>query len=453
MEFERYQLIYKIDHNKKYIRLLGENFFERNKKCGNIFYNNKKFHLMEKFETCNLKKKELKIDLIFYKIIYNKSFMFKDCDSLTSFQKYNIKDKYHCNRILNTHEVEESLFDYINESDYSENTLYQTLNVIDNNFLEYSSIKEENNIESNTTTLSNIYNNFNLFNKENYGFYALSGMFYNCSSLIYVSGITDWNTILKFVIEGDHRFLFSIEPSNRYTRYVWNNNNVSDMSGIFYNCSSLISLPDISSWYTYTVKNMSTMFYNCSSLISLPDISNWNTSEVTNIGGIFSGCSSLKSIPDISKWHTNNFINMSAIFYNCSSLLSVPDISKWKVSNVNYMSSLFYNCSSLISIPDISKWNTSKVNDMSSLFYKCYSLISLPDISKWKVTNVNDLQAIFFGCSSLISLPDISKWNAENVVNMKEMFCNCFSLLSIPDLSKLKVNHSRNEKNLINNCK
>ena len=275
MEFERYQLVYKIDHNKKYIRLLGEIFFERNKKYGNIFYNHKKFPLMEKFETSNLKKKELKIDLIFYKINYNKSFMFKDCDSLTSFQKYNIKDKYHCNRILNTQEVEESLFDYINESDYSENTLYQTLNVIDNNFLEYSSIKEENNIESKSTTVSNIYNNFNLFNNEKYGFYALSGMFYNCSSLIYVSGITDWNTILKFVInvmDWGRRPIFGYP--NRYRRYVWNNNNnVSDMSGIFYNCSSLISLPDISKWFTHNVTNMSTMFYNCSSLICLPDIS------------------------------------------------------------------------------------------------------------------------------------------------------------------------------------
>jgi surface protein len=52
------------------------------------------------------------------------------------------------------------------------------------------------------------------------------------------------------------------------------------MKKMFFNCSSLISLPDISKWNTTNVINMKKMFYNCSSLISLPDISKWNTSNV-----------------------------------------------------------------------------------------------------------------------------------------------------------------------------
>ena len=381
MEFENYQLIYKVDSSKSHIRLLGESFFERNKKNGNIFYNNKKFPLMEKLETSNLQKKELKIELIFYIIVYNKSFMFKDCDSLTSFRKHNIKDEFHCDKILNIQEREESLFDYIDESDYSENTLYKSINELDNNFLEHSSIKINDNAKSKSSTISNIYKNLSLFHNDKYGYYALTGMFYNCSSLIYISGITYWNTTIKYkkyTIKRD----FFFGGGREEFRYFWNNNNISDMSGIFYNCSSLKDLPNISGWDTHNVTNMSTIFYNCSSLISLPDISKWNTNKVTNIGGIFSGCSSLKTVPDISKWNTDN------------------------------------------------------VNDMSSLFYKCSSLISLPDISKWNTNNVNDLQAIFFSCSSLISLPDISKWNIKNAKNMKEMFNNCFSILSCPDLSK-----------------
>ena len=446
MEFENYQLIYKVDSSKSHIRLLGESFFERNKKNGNIFYNNKKFPLMEKLETSNLQKKELKIELIFYIIVYNKSFMFKDCDSLTSFHKYNIKDKFHKDKILNIQEREESLFDYIDESDYSENTLYKSINELDNNFLEHSSIKINDNAKSKSSTISNIYKNLSLFHNNKYGYYALTGMFYNCSSLIYISGITYWNTTIKYIKYTDKLYLFFGRGE-----YIWNNKNISDMSGIFYNCSSLKDLPDISVWDTYNVTNMSTIFYNCSSLISLPDISKWNTNKVTNIGGIFSGCSSLKTVPDISEWNTKNIVNMSALFYNCSSLISIPDISKWKLNNVNYMSALFYNCSSLISLPDISKWNTDNVNDMSSLFYKCSSLISLPDISKWNTNNVNDLQAIFFSCSSLISLPDISKWNIKNAKNMNEMFCNCFSILSVPTLLKFRTSHSKKKKNMFNN--
>ena len=56
---------------------------------------------------------------------------------------------------------------------------------------------------------------------------------------------------------------------------------------------------------------MNNMFYCCSSLSSLPDISKWNTNNVTNMNNMFYGCSSLTSLPDISKWNTNNVTNMS----------------------------------------------------------------------------------------------------------------------------------------------
>ena len=44
---------------------------------------------------------------------------------------------------------------------------------------------------------------------------------------------------------------------------------------------------------------------------------------------LFFGCSSLKSLPDISKWNINNVTDMHALFTKCSSLSSLPDISKW----------------------------------------------------------------------------------------------------------------------------
>ena len=46
------------------------------------------------------------------------------------------------------------------------------------------------------------------------------------------------------------------------------------MIGMFNDCNSLITLPDISKWNTSNVTDMNEMFYNCNSLITLPDISN-----------------------------------------------------------------------------------------------------------------------------------------------------------------------------------
>ena len=43
------------------------------------------------------------------------------------------------------------------------------------------------------------------------------------------------------------------------------------------------------------------MFYGCSSLSFLPDISKWNIFEMADIKGIFKGCTSLVYCPYISK--------------------------------------------------------------------------------------------------------------------------------------------------------
>ena len=103
------------------------------------------------------------------------------------------------------------------------------------------------------------------------------------------------------------------------------------------------------------ITKMSYMFYDCKSLLSLPDISKWDTSSVNNMSYMFMNCSSLSSLPDISKWNTSNVNDMSYMFSNCKSLSSLPDLSKWDTSNVNKINWMLSWCSTLSSIPDISK--------------------------------------------------------------------------------------------------
>ena len=59
---------------------------------------------------------------------------------------------------------------------------------------------------------------------------------------------------------------------------------------------------------------MNGLFYGCSSLKSLPDISNWKTSKVQNINCLFYECPKLESITDISNWNTNNINDMISYF-------------------------------------------------------------------------------------------------------------------------------------------
>ena len=60
-----------------------------------------------------------------------------------------------------------------------------------------------------------------------------------------------------------------------------------DMNGIFHQCNSISSLPDISRWNIYKVINKNYMFSRFESLSSLSDLSNWKTADnSTKIGEI-----------------------------------------------------------------------------------------------------------------------------------------------------------------------
>ena len=89
---------------------------------------------------------------------------------------------------------------------------------------------------------------------------------------------------------------------------------------MFWNCSSLLYLPDISKWNTSNVINMNNMFSQCSRLKKVPDITVWNVSNVTDFAYMFSYCCGLESLHDISKWNFSNFCNITCfrtIFIGC----------------------------------------------------------------------------------------------------------------------------------------
>ena len=472
---EKYELVYKIEKNKNPLRLIGKEFFQRNKGFGNFIYQNKRYKFQDTIDITNFTETEIKFDLIFYKIIYDKSGMFKDCTSLLKCLIPDEQNKISYSKIINIPEEEGNLFDIYDNTNYSENPLYKTLTNMDS--ISISSISENSQLDSNSTFMKN-YNNLNIISNKESKLFILTGMFHNCSSLISLPEISKWNI-----------------------------DKVSNLSGVFYNCSSLISLPDISNWNTDDVVYMEAIFYNCSSLISLPDISKWNISNVKDMSELFANCSSLKSLPDISKWNIKSIVNISKLFYNCSSIQRLPDISLWKTNinfdyikwekshfvchdiapnrrdyysndirdisglfenclslkslpdisnwNIKYViniSRLFYNCSSLISLPYISKWNTFHVEDISELFYNCSSLISVPDISIWNTNNLKKMNGLFYNCSSLSSLPDISEWNSKKLINMNGVFTKCINLQSLPNISKWDLNNIKNMNNIFSDC-
>ena len=68
-------------------------------------------------------------------------------------------------------------------------------------------------------------------------------------------------------------------------------------------------------------------------------MSTWKT-KIKNIDNIFYNCTSLYTLPDISEWDVSELIITDFIFYNCYSLLEIPKLSKWIEINNNILKSI-----------------------------------------------------------------------------------------------------------------
>ena len=149
-----------------------------------------------------------------------------------------------------------------------------------------------------------------------------------------------------------------------------NTEKVTDMSYMFYYCSSLTSL-DVTHFNTANVTNMERMFYCCSSLTSL-DVTHFNTANVRNMSYMFTSCSSLTSL-DVTYFNTANVTDMHYMFSNCVALTSLY-LTNFNTEKVTYMDGMFSSCSSLTTIYASSKFVTTQVSNSSSMFYNCEKL-------------------------------------------------------------------------------
>ncbi len=486
-------LIYKFEKFKpRNIKLFSKSFLKNNKKKFKLIIENKTSPLKERYYGKDYETEFVKVKLvIFDRTFLNFQNMFYGCNYLVEFyeekkqkeliienclkekQKEQIVNDQFKNDELN--EKYKDFYDYENPKLNKESSniiksfyinkkaqklyCYSNINnnseqsTFKNDFQQSISIdaseicKRDSVINESASFLSKSYF-FGLdkeknLKRKNMNIKSIVRMFYGCSSLINLADISYWNITKVTNISCMFYKCSSLKSLAGISK--WNTINITNMSNLFNGCSLLNPLPDISKWNTSKVESMSSMFRNCKSLISLPDLSQWNTKNLFFMDSMFNGCSSLNSLPILSKWNISKVKTMSDLFKDCSFLIALPDISNWDTSKVEDMSGLFLQCSSLLKLPNISKWNTANVTNMMRMFYRCSKLVYLPDISKWDISKVKNLSAMFYFCSSLLKLPDISKWNTENVYFMKYMFFGCSSLQSFPILSKW------NTKNLLLN--
>jgi surface protein len=240
------------------------------------------------------------------------------------------------------------------------------------------------------------------------------------------------------------------------------NDNMTDMSYMFYDCENLLSISEESKWNTDKITDLSYMFYNCASLEKLTkDLENLDTSSVKNMTYMFSGCKLLSKL-NVKKWQTDKLEDMGYLFNECKNLEHIIGISEWDTSKVENMCYLFSDCLKLQELKDIFKWNTGNVKDMSNMFNNCNGLKILSNSKgeTWDTKNVTNMGYMFNGCKSLQKFPDNifkkgeNKWDTSKVQYMSYMFGNCKTLEKLPndDIERWDTQNVLKMNNMFENC-
>lgn len=163
--------------------------------------------------------------------------------------------------------------------------------------------------------------------------------------------------------------------------YTYNNN---DWSGWFSYDDNLL---EVLGGNTSGITNMSSIFNNCTSLVS---VALFDTSSVTDMSYMFYGC----PITTIPQFITSNVTNMDNMFYNCGSLVSIPLLNTTNCQSMSYM---FNYCTSMTSVPLL---DTSKVTNTHGMFRHCIALQSIP---LFDTTHLDDADAMFIDCYNVES--------------------------------------------------
>lgn len=223
------------------------------------------------------------------------------------------------------------------------------------------------------------------------------------SIMCYVNG-----KILTMAGNGHGRIKLSADASSTFSGEYGNRfGNVIDINGL-----NILDTSDVT--------DMSGMFYDCGNLSSL-DLRNFDTSNVTDMSSMFLLAFSMTSV-DLSSFDTRKVTDMSQMFSNANSLASL-DLSSFDTSNVTNMYRMFEWCADLTSI-DLSSFNTANVTQMQCMFEYCRSLTTL-DLRSFDTRNVKTqgMNETFASCTNLTSILVGDNWAETGYVS--NTFRNC----------------------------
>jgi len=258
---------------------------------------------------------------------------------------------------------------------------------------------------------------------------------------------------------------------------VFNTQRVTDMKGMFNDCSNLITIYAGKGWSTDSVTDSHEMFTGCIELVGEqgtvydenhvdaayahydggPDNPGYLSRKREAYAVLTSGETTLTFYYDderSTRPSTTYLLNTGTTSPGWSeyaqSITQVAFDSAFVAARPTTTYGWFAQMAKLDSITGITRLNTSLVTDMRRMFAGCKTLKSI-DLSGFNTENVTSMWAMFYDCDSLISL-DLSRFNTTSVTNMARMFSDCDTLTSL-NLSGLRTNNVIDMAGMFYGCK
>lgn len=179
----------------------------------------------------------------------------------------------------------------------------------------------------------------------------------------------------------------------------------------FANCSSIITIPTITSWNFSSITSLQTTFIGCSKFNQT--LNGIDVSHVTTMSGTFQNCVAFNG--DVTLWQPTACVTLNQIFQNCTVFNQA--VGSWTTSSVTVLSSCFQGCSAF---NQSLGWDTSKATTVMSMFSTCSVYNKTITFNLAACTNS---LGMFFNCLQLNSA--ITLTNTNLITTMAQMFQGC----------------------------
>lgn len=201
----------------------------------------------------------------------------------------------------------------------------------------------------------------------------------------------------------------------------------------FMGCPKLKSVEGSIFPETTSVTSMKGLFYNCTSLESIPaDLFKPFGTAKLKFSQTFEGCTSLKSIPEGLFAANTATTHFAGAFIDCTALESVPENLLASCANLTYVNKMFSGCTSLKSVPEKFFAGNPKIITFEETFSGCTALETIPEklfASIGTTTTGITFARCFYGCSALRSLPAGLFDTVRRISFINSCFEGCTSLI------------------------